>query len=126
MFKHGFTTIGENLVNLVGIGAVVLVVLMIGNTDIVALLKWLFAWGAVAFLVALTLILATVYGVAEVFSRRNYTPLTHRNMTYRVDGQQQQLPAEPAAYFQPSQGDHRMIEGVAETIAEWDDPADIR
>ena len=98
MFRHGFTTIGENFVNLVGIGALVFIIMLVlgggdvsgdGVTYVVDLMKWFFLRIAAIFLIALSLVLGTLYAIAEVFSRRDYKPIPPRNVAYRTDGRRQ-------------------------------------
>lgn len=92
MFKNGFTTIGENFVNLVGIGAVVFVVMLLMSdgdavsnsvTYAVELMQWFFLRIVGAILIALSLVLGTIYAVAEVFSRRDYKPIPPKHVAYR-------------------------------------------
>lgn len=102
MFKNGFTTIGENFVNLVGIGAIVFVVVLLvsgGNasgsavTYAVELMQWFFLRIVGFLLIALALVLGTTYAVAEVFSRRDYKPIPPKHVAYRGgDAGSKQLP----------------------------------
>lgn len=128
MFPNGLTTIGENFVKLCSLALVFIVIIIFvgrGGEESIATIQWFFMRILGFFLLALFMILLTIYGVAEVWSRRNYKPLPPKEMSYNINNIPQLTDSGHSVPFQPSGNDGMVIEGATKMIEEYVEPKDI-